>query len=423
MRRFLLRNANLYARNLLLSPPKHILNPNSPLVPLAVSTRSPLRFFSSESNHSSSSNDQNSNPATESAVVVQTQKNDVSIEVDDVSNKELKKQIEKYFKGDEEALPSILEAILQRKLKGKHEETDDELVEELQMKPLDDVKDEEFESDFEELYETDQEIENLYNAKEDIVKKMVEDEYFNMDDKKWDEMISEAVQDGYLKDTRECEEILEDMLSWEKLLPDDIKKKVEAKFNELGDMCERDELEPEQAYELFKKFEDEVVAEHMKNTEAEVPQFDFPAVPDNKKDVDDPPGEGPILRWQTRLVLAPGGDAWHPKNRKVKMSITVKELGLSKYQFRRLRELVGKRYHPGKDELTIISERFEHREENRKDCLRTLYSLIEESGKANKMVDDARASYVKDRLRANPAFMERLRAKTIRLQGCNSVQG
>ncbi|KAK0587192.1 hypothetical protein LWI29_018833 [Acer saccharum] len=105
------------------------------------------------------------------------------------------------------------------------------------------------------------------------------------------------------------------------------------------------------------------------------------------------------------------------------MSITVKELGLSKYQFRRLRELVGKRYHPGKDELTIISERFEHREENRKDCLRTLYSLIEESGKANEMVDDARASYVKDRLRANPAFMERLRAKTIRLQGCNPVQG
>jgi small subunit ribosomal protein S35 len=31
---------------------------------------------------------------------------------------------------------------------------------------------------------------------------------------------------------------------------------VEAKFNELGDMCEKGELEPEQAYELFKEFED-----------------------------------------------------------------------------------------------------------------------------------------------------------------------
>jgi small subunit ribosomal protein S35 len=39
------------------------------------------------------------------------------------------------------------------------------------------------------------------------------------------------------------------------------------------------------------------------------------------------------------------------------MSVTVKELGLSKPQFRRLRELVGKRYHPGRDELTITSER------------------------------------------------------------------
>jgi len=123
---------------------------------------------------------------------------------------------------------------------------------------------------------------------------------------------------------------------------DEIKKKVEERFNELGDMCERGEIEPEEAYELFKEAP---------------PQFDEIAVPDKKKDLGDPPGEGPILRWQTRVVFAPGGDAWHPKNRKVKMSVTVKELGLSKHQFRRLRELVGKRYHPGKDELTITSER------------------------------------------------------------------
>ena len=139
---------------------------------------------------------------------------------------------------------------------------------------------------------------------------------------------------------------------------DEIKKKVEERFNELGDMCERGEIEAEEAYELFKKFEDEMVIESQKIMEAEeTPQFDETAVPDEKNDSDDPPGEGPILRWQTRVVFAPGGDAWHPKNRKVKMSVTVKELGLSKHQFRRLRELVGKRYHPGKDELTITSER------------------------------------------------------------------
>ncbi|CAI0396726.1 unnamed protein product [Linum tenue] len=154
----------------------------------------------------------------------------------------------------------------------------------------------------------------------------------------------------------------------------DIKEKVEKKFNELGDMCEIGELEPEDAYKLFKEFEDQIVIDYGKRMETEgAAQLDETTVPDKKKGTDDPPGEGPILRWQTRAVFAPGGDAWHPKNRKVKM--------------------------------------FEHREENRKDCLRTLFSIIEEAGKANKMAEDARVAYVKGRLKANPAFMERLHAK------------
>ncbi|XP_002524889.3 uncharacterized protein LOC8286395 [Ricinus communis] len=412
MRRFLARNAIAYTRNLLQSSSIQASKTSNPS--LAISTRCKFRFYSSEP-------DSSSKPSPESALLAQLKKKDDSIQVTDVSNKELKDLMEKYFKGDEEVLPSIMEAILSRKFSGKHEETDDELMEELRMKPLDDVKDKEFESDFEELYKTDEELDDLYNAKEHVMKKMVKDEYFNMDDKKWDEMIKEGMEHGFLKDTRECEAILEDMLSWDKLLPDDIKEKVEKKFNELGDMCERGELEPEEAYKLFKEFEDEMVMEYGKRLEAEgPPQFDETAVPDKKKDLDDPPGEGPILRWQTRVVLAPGGDAWHPKNRKVKMAVTVKELGLSKHQFKRMRELVGKRYHPGRDELTIISERFEHREENRKDCLRTLYSLLEEAGKANKLAEDARASYVKERLRANPAFMERLRAKVMR-QASNTI--
>ncbi|KDP35181.1 hypothetical protein JCGZ_10715 [Jatropha curcas] len=409
MRRSVLRNATLYTRSFLQTSSN--VSPritNHSLAQLPTSTRSALRLYSSESDSSI----ENPKLSAESALLDQLKKKEDSVEVKDVSNKELKELMDKYFKGDEEVLPSIMEAILQRRLTGKHVDTDDELIEELNMKPLDDVEDQEFESDFEELYQTDEDIDDLYNAKEYVMKKMVKDQYFNMDDKKWDEMIKEAVEQGFLKDTKECEEILEDMLSWDKLLPDDMKQKVEKRFNELGDMCERGELEPEEAYELFKKFEDEMVMEYGKKMEAEgPPKFDESAVPDKKKDLDDPPGEGPILRWQTRVVLAPGGDAWHPKNRKVKMAVTVKELGLSKHQFRRLRELVGKRYHPGRDELTITSERFEHREENRKDCLRTLFSLIEEAGKANKLAEDARASYVKGRLRANPAFMERLHAK------------
>ncbi|PPD91666.1 hypothetical protein GOBAR_DD11421 [Gossypium barbadense] len=57
----------------------------------------------------------------------------------------LKTRIKKYFEGDEEALPSVLEAILRRKLAGKHEETDDELMDELEVQPRDDVDDKEFE--------------------------------------------------------------------------------------------------------------------------------------------------------------------------------------------------------------------------------------------------------------------------------------
>ncbi|TYH87887.1 hypothetical protein ES332_D01G149900v1 [Gossypium tomentosum] len=70
----------------------------------------------------------------------------------------LKTRINKYFEGDEEELPSFLEAILRRKLAGKHEETDDELMDELEVQPRDDVDDEEFESDFDNLYSTDEEI-------------------------------------------------------------------------------------------------------------------------------------------------------------------------------------------------------------------------------------------------------------------------
>ncbi|MED6182851.1 hypothetical protein PIB30_032643 [Stylosanthes scabra] len=417
MRRTLLRNASLFSRALLLRPPPPPPSSSSTTSlasPFAAATlpRLPLRLFSSDTNDSS-------NPPPEAS---NQTKNDAALDVEDVSNKELKEMIVSYCKGDDQILPSIMEAIMRRKLSGKHEDTDDELLDSLRMEPIDDVDDRDFEEDMDELIETDEEIDDLYNARDIVMKRMVKDEYFNMDEKKWDEIVEDGVKHGILRDTKECEEILEDMLSWDKLLPDEIKKKVEIKFNELGDMCERGEMEPEEAYEHFKKFEDEMVAENMKIMEAqEAPKFDGTAVPDKKKDLDDPPGEGPILRWQTRAVFAPGGDAWHPKNRKVKLSVTVKELGLSKYQFRRLRELVGKRYHPGKDELTITSERFEHREENRKDCLRTLLNLIEEAGKANKLVDDARASYVKGRLKANPAFMERLRAKSTRLLESNQV--
>ncbi|KAF2325694.1 hypothetical protein GH714_033302 [Hevea brasiliensis] len=179
MRRSLLKNLSVYTRNVLHSSSN--AGPKIPNPSLPNFTRSALRLYSSGENPTS--------PSPESTLLAQLKKKDDSVEVEDVSNKELKELMDKYFKGDEEVLPSIMEKILHRRLSGKHEETDDELMEEFRMKPLDDVKDKEFESDFEELYQTDEEIDDLYNAKEHVTKKMVKDEYFNMDDKKWDEMI------------------------------------------------------------------------------------------------------------------------------------------------------------------------------------------------------------------------------------------
>ncbi|KAL9249386.1 hypothetical protein AKJ16_DCAP23956 [Drosera capensis] len=437
MRRSLLRSLSLYTPRFLSQPKPSILHPLPPPAAAAAALRSPfkLRFFLSLSENGDDGKEETAGlvPTVEGNVSDGGGGHEGSVAAVDFGDEgvsmtrkprsglfsvwvELKKRVEAYFKGDEEEeekLGSVLETIFQRRMSGKHEDTDDDILDQTRFEMQDNVSDEEFEHSFEEGHETDEEIENLYDTRPIVFKKMNEDPAFHMDDKKWDEIVTDSIEKGYAKDTREMEDLLEDMLQWDNLLPDHIKKKVKAKVDELEEMCEKQLLEPEQAYKVYKEFEDKIVMDHMKELEAEAPQqLNEVATSDKKVTLDDPPGEGPILRWQTRVVFGPGGDAWHPKNRKVKLSVTVKELGLSKHQFRRMREIVGKRYHPGRDELTITSERFEHREENRKDCLRTLLNIIEDAGKANKMAEAARVSYVKDRLKANPQFMARLHAKT-----------
>jgi small subunit ribosomal protein S35 len=133
---------------------------------------------------------------------------------------ELKRRLETYYGVDDEAeLPSVTEAVLERKLADVHSETDDELIEELRSKPLPEVRDRDFESDFEEMHDTDEELDNLYNARQYVEKKIKSDEFFNMDDDKWNKMIKKAVDNGHLGNMNECENILEDMLHWDKLLP------------------------------------------------------------------------------------------------------------------------------------------------------------------------------------------------------------
>ena len=97
---------------------------------------------------------------------------------------ELKKLIDKSYAGDAEEIPMIFEAILNRKLVGKYEEADKELVEEIVGETnefSDDINDEEesneeFESDLDELSETDEYIDELHNAKEIFMKRMARDE-------------------------------------------------------------------------------------------------------------------------------------------------------------------------------------------------------------------------------------------------------
>lgn len=120
-------------------------------------------------------------------------------------------------------------------------------------------------------------------------------------------------------------------------------------------MIDRGEVSFDEGFELYYKYEDQMVSECKEIIKRE--EKKHPANETEIKVRDDRRGKGPELRWVTRVVLSPGGDSWHPKNRKAKLSTTVAEYGLSKYQFMRLRELAGKRYNPGKDELTITSER------------------------------------------------------------------
>ncbi|TYH79406.1 hypothetical protein ES332_D03G061900v1 [Gossypium tomentosum] len=72
-----------------------------------------LRFYWFYSSESDSLVEKKPDPIIESASVAEAHVKDVALPVED-----LKTRIKKYFEGDEEALSSVLEAILRRKLAG-----------------------------------------------------------------------------------------------------------------------------------------------------------------------------------------------------------------------------------------------------------------------------------------------------------------
>ncbi|KNA03077.1 hypothetical protein SOVF_212600 [Spinacia oleracea] len=126
------------------SIPKTALKPRiSPSLSLSSSSAFPHLHFSSQAS-----------PFPKSSDVQTTNHPDAD---DDITTEELKRRIIRYMKeGDTEVLPSIFEAILVRKLSGKHDDADNELMEEFRSKTQQD-EDDRFQSD-EDLTESDKDV-------------------------------------------------------------------------------------------------------------------------------------------------------------------------------------------------------------------------------------------------------------------------
>ncbi|KAJ9550326.1 hypothetical protein OSB04_014371 [Centaurea solstitialis] len=100
-----------------------------------------FNFRNYSSSKSKPSSAENPNPQNE--IQIQNTVDDQ----EDVTSAELKTQIDKFYKGDYEAIPTIFESILKRKLSGKHEESDDELMNEFRQDRPTEINDDAFDSD------------------------------------------------------------------------------------------------------------------------------------------------------------------------------------------------------------------------------------------------------------------------------------
>ncbi|KAI3515662.1 hypothetical protein L1887_14563 [Cichorium endivia] len=104
-----------------------------------------LVSFASHNLYTSKSESPSENPTTHQSE--NKTQNEITADAEDVSSEDLKTQIDKFYKGDFEAIPTIFESILKRKLSGKHEESDDELMNEFREYQTNEVSDEELGSD------------------------------------------------------------------------------------------------------------------------------------------------------------------------------------------------------------------------------------------------------------------------------------
>ncbi|ORX50953.1 hypothetical protein DM01DRAFT_1367792 [Hesseltinella vesiculosa] len=111
------------------------------------------------------------------------------------------------------------------------------------------------------------------------------------------------------------------------------------------------------------------VRQYLRKTQYELPKLSVYAKP-----FEAPKGDV-IVTYKTQNYPGEG----HPVERKVVLSLKVKDLRLTAVQQHKFLLLAGPRYHVDTDELIISSEKFPHRKQNKKHVNDLLQSLLKEA--------------------------------------------
>lgn len=112
-----------------------------------------------------------------------------------------------------------------------------------------------------------------------------------------------------------------------------------------------------------------------------------------------------LLSWRTRIVLSSGADQFHPLSSKAEVSVELgalaKEVGISTAGLEWMRAVCGTRWDRASDTLRLVSQRYRGREDNRRDCVRTLNALIAEGVREGGPLDMSApgAATVKEKLK------------------------
>jgi len=96
-----------------------------------------------------------------------------------------------------------------------------------------------------------------------------------------------------------------------------------------------------------------------------------------------------LVRITTINFLYSGPSIRHPDSRKVKLQIYLKDLDLNEHARQKLMLLVGDRYNPSNDELTIITDRCPTRKQNKEYAYYLLAALYHESWKTEEWEQEA----------------------------------